>query len=279
MSTRRLIVTADDFGVSSAVNAAVRRAHESGILSAASLMVAADAAREAVAIARALPTLGVGLHLVLVDGAPILPPSRIPALVGADGRFRPDMVRAAIRIFASPAARRQLHAEIDAQFAAFAATGLPLDHVNAHKHFHLHPTIAAAVLAIGPRYGMRAVRAPVEHGNHGVEALWARVLRQRLRRAGMLVPDQVVGLAWTGAFDASRMRAALAALPSGLTEIYTHPATDDAYPGSVPGYRYRDEFAALVDPVAKAALARERITHGSFSTFVRPDAAADAIAS
>lgn len=264
---RRLIVTADDFGASHAVNAAVRRSHEEGVLSAASLMVAADAADEAVAIARDLPSLGVGLHLVLVDGRPALPPERVPALVGDDGLFRRDMVRAAIRIFALPAARRQLRAEIEAQFARFAATGLPLDHVNAHKHFHLHPTIAAAVMAIGPRYGMRAVRAPLERGNRGVEALWASMLQRRLRRAGMLVPDQVIGLAWTGAFDTARMRAALDALPPGLTELYTHPATADDYPGSAPGYRYRDELAALVDPVAKATLARERISHGSFSTF------------
>jgi hopanoid biosynthesis associated protein HpnK len=267
MTGRRLVVTADDFGASAAVNAAVRSAHIDGILSAASLMVAADGASEAVAMACELPQLGVGLHLVLTDGRPTLPADRIPALVGSDGMFRQDMVRAAIRIFATPSARRQLRAEVEAQFAAFAATGLALDHVNAHKHFHLHPVIASAVMRIGSRYGMRSVRAPVERGYSGIETLWARILRRRLRRAGLIVPDQVVGLRWTGAFDTARMRQALATLPPGLTEIYTHPATADAYPGSAPGYRYRDELAALVDPVVRETLERERIAHGNFATF------------
>ncbi len=264
----RLIVTADDFGASAAVNEGVARAHRDGILTAASLMVAGDAAAEAVDLARTMPTLGVGLHLVLVEGRPVLAPERIPALVGRGGLFRRDMARSALRMFADPAARAQLHAEVEAQFAAFAATGLPLDHVNAHKHFHLHPTIASAVLRIGPRYGMRAVRAPVERGHRGIEAVWARLLQRRLRRAGMLVPDQVIGLAWTGAFTPERMRIALARLPPGLTEIYTHPATADAWSGAAPGYRYRDELAALIDGLAKAAVTRERMLHGHFRHFL-----------
>ncbi|WP_174279982.1 hopanoid biosynthesis-associated protein HpnK [Sphingomonas bacterium] len=276
---RRLIVTADDFGASRAVNEAVEAAHRGGILTAASLMVAGDAAADAIARARTMPSLGVGLHLVLVEGRPVLPPERVPALVGGDGAFRTDMAASAFRMFLDPAARRQLHAEVEAQFTAFAATGLELDHVNAHKHFHLHPTIASAVLAIGPRFGMRAVRAPVERGHRGIEAFWARLLARRIRRAGMLVPDQVVGLAWTGAFDAPRMRAALADLPPGLTEIYTHPATADRYPGSAAGYRYRDELAALTDGLAKAAILREGMAHGHFASHhpppPRPGAAGD----
>lgn len=272
-----LIVTADDFGASAAVNEAVERSHVDGILTAASLMVAGDAAADAVARARRLPRLGVGLHLVLVEGRPALPPAQVPALVGGDGLFRRDMVRLAIRMFADPAARRQLAAEVEAQFAAFAATGLPLDHVNAHKHFHLHPTIASTVLRVGRRYGMRAIRAPLERGTPGIESWWAARLQRRMRRAGLLVPDQVVGLAWTGAFTTDRMRAALADLPPGLTELYTHPATADAYPGSAPGYRYRDELAALTDGLAKAAVARDMAAHGHFRSFLPaadlPDAA------
>ena len=262
-----LIVTADDFGASVAVNEAVERAHRNGILTAASLMVAGVAAADAVARARAMPLLGVGLHLVLVEGRPVLPPDQIPALIDETGQFRSDMARAAFRIFVDPAARRQLAAEVEAQFAAFAVTGLPLDHVNAHKHFHLHPTIAATVLRIGKRYGVTAIRAPLERGSRGIEAWWARLLRRRMRRAGMLVPDQVIGLAWTGAFDTERMRVAIRDLPPGLTEIYTHPATADAYPGSAPGYRYRDELAALLDAEVKNLLDRNEIRHGPFSSY------------
>ena len=267
---RRLIVTADDFGASVAVNEAVERAHRHGILTAASLMVAGEAAADAVARARAMPSLGVGLHLVLVEGRPVLPPDRIPALVDDSGHFRRDMARSALRMFADPAARRQLAAEVEAQFAAFAATGLPLDHVNAHKHFHLHPTIAATVLRIGRRYGMTAIRAPLERGTRGIEAWWARLLQRRMRRAGMLVPDQVIGLAWTGAFDAKRMRSAIRDLPPGLTEIYTHPATADDYPGSAAGYRYRDELAALLDGEVASLLERKDIDHGHFAHHQTP---------
>ncbi|WP_375394916.1 hopanoid biosynthesis-associated protein HpnK [uncultured Sphingomonas sp.] len=267
---RGLIVTADDFGASIAVNEAVEQAHREGMLTAASLMVAGDAAADALTRAKAMRSLGVGLHLVLVEGKSVLPPDQIPALVDDAGRFRTDMAKSALRMFVDPRARAQLAAEVEAQFAAFAATGLPLDHVNAHKHFHLHPTIASTVLKIGGRYGMTAIRAPLERGNHGIEAWWARVLQRRMRRAGMLVPDQVIGLAWTGAFDTQRMRRAIGDLPPGLTEIYTHPATADTYSGSAPGYRYRDELAALLDPEVRALIDRNGISNGHFTYHQTP---------
>ena len=277
---RGLIVTADDFGASPQVNAGVVAAHRDGILTAASLMVAGDAAAEAVAIARATPTLGVGLHVVLVEGRPVLPPERIPALVGADGAFRTDMVAMALAIFASPPARRQLAAEVEAQFAAFAETGLPLDHVNAHKHFHLHPTIAGTILKVGRRYGMTAIRAPVEppallaaadgtRGGLRIETLWAKLVRRRMRAAGMMVPDRVVGLAWSGAITAERVRGVLDHLPPGITELYTHPATA-SYPGSAPGYDYPGELAALTDGLAMATIRRDGIATGRFADFAGP---------
>ena len=143
------------------MNAGVELAHTDGILTAASLMVAGPAAEDAVARARRLPSLRVGLHLVLVDGMPVLPPERIPDLVDGDGRLRNDLARAGLEIFLRPRARAQVAAEIEAQFAAYRATGLPLDHVNAHHHFHLHPTVCSQMLRIGRRYGMSAARAPV----------------------------------------------------------------------------------------------------------------------
>jgi len=274
---RKLIVTADDFGASVAVNDAVEQAHRQGILTCASLMVAGEAAADAVARAKAMPTLGVGLHLVLVDGRPMLPIAAVPDLVDQDGRFRNDMVRTGID-FLRPRVRRQLEAEIAAQFAAFAATGLPLDHINAHKHFHLHPTIASLILRIGRRHGMRAARAPIEPratlrkiepvDGFDVALPWAKLVRRRLRRAGLAVPDQVFGLAWSGALNKDRLCGLLKHLPDGLTEIYAHPATAP-YPGSAPGYAYADELAALTDPLARDLIKRERVALGRFVDFIK----------
>lgn len=276
--TKRLVVTADDFGAALAVNEAVERAHRDGILTAASLMVAGEATDDAVARARVLPKLGVGLHVVLVEGRPVLPRERLPALVDGKGRFRPDMARMAFKIFASPSARRQLAAEVEAQFAAFAATGLQLDHVNAHKHFHLHPTVAATILKIGRRYGMKSIRAPIEprrllraiegtRTGPRIESVWGKLVRRQMRAAKMAVPDQVLGLAWSGRMTASRVLGALEHLPMGLTEIYAHPATGP-YSGSAPGYDYCGELAALTDPLAKGLIVRDRIVLGRFADFV-----------
>jgi hopanoid biosynthesis associated protein HpnK len=207
------------------------------VLTAASLMVGARAADAAVEVARRNPRLGVGLHLVLVDGRPVLPPARVPDLVDRRGCFRPEMALQGVR-FLGPRVKRQLASEITAQFEAFAATGLPLDHVNAHKHFHLHPVVTELIELIGPRYGMRAVRAPVEPaavldavepGAASVSArlaeFYAKRLRTRLRRAGLTAPDAVFGLRWTGYFSTQRLRRLFERLPAGLVEVYLHPAT------------------------------------------------------
>ncbi len=274
---RHLIVTADDFGLSPEVNAAVERAHRDGILTAASLMVAGPAAAGAVALARRLPDLRVGLHLALVEARPALPPSEVPDLVGPDGWFRRDTARFGAELFVSPRMKRQLAREVAAQFDAYAATGLPLDHVDAHQHFHLHPTVAGLMIRVGRRHGMRAVRIPAEPGPvvravepgaprllPAITAPWTRLLGLRLRRAGLAVPDQVFGLAWTGAMTADRIEALLGRLPEGTTEVYTHPATAGGYPGAAPGYRYREELDALLSPRVAAAARRSGATLGGY---------------
>jgi hopanoid biosynthesis associated protein HpnK len=273
-----LVVTADDFGADIPVNEAVEIAHREGVLTAASLMVGAPGAADAVARARRLPSLRVGLHLVLVEGRPILPAGEVSMLVDGRGRFHEDMARAGARMFFSARARRQLAAEISAQFAAFAATGLVLDHVNAHKHFHLHPTIAGLLLRIGARHGMTSARLPREprrviaeiepHAPPSpqpvVEAVTA-LARRRFARAGVRTPDQVFGLAWSGAMTARRLRALIAALPPGLSEIYLHPATGAIFEGAALGYRYADELAALLDPGVIRAAARPDLRLGGFA--------------
>jgi hopanoid biosynthesis associated protein HpnK len=274
-----LVVTADDFGAAVEVNEAVERAHRNGILSAASLMVAGPAANDAVHRARAMPGLRVGLHLVLVEGKPVLPAAAVPDLVDKNGNFRNDMTRTGAAMFFFPKVRAQLKAEIEAQFAAFQATGLKLDHVNAHKHFHLHPSIAALLLKQGRAHGMRGARVPFEpqavlgrierHKPSGVVALttpFARHLRARFRRAGILAPDQVFGLAWSGAMTPRRLEGLIQNLPDGLSEIYMHPATGP-YPGSAPGYLYEEELAALTDPKLPGLIAANNIRLGGFGDF------------
>lgn len=279
--SRELIITADDFGADVAVNEAVEMAHRDGVLTAASLMVGGPAAEDAVARARATPSLRVGLHLVLVEGRPILPADRVPRLVDSRGLFSSDMVRSGARMFFDPAARRDLAAEIEAQFRAFASTGLRLDHVNAHKHFHLHPTIAGLILKIGARFGMTSARIPIEpyarllrlepgaaHGPAPIVDLWAGLARRRFRRTGVRTPDQVFGLRWSGHMTEPRLIGLLGDLPAGLTEIYLHPATRDAFPGSAAGYAYQAELAALLSPNVRRAAAAQGIRHGGFADFI-----------
>lgn len=258
---KQLIVTADDFGAAREVNEAVEIAHRDGILTAASLMVAGPAAADAVAVAKRNPGLCVGLHLTLVQDRPTLPAAQIPDLVDADGFFRSDMARTGAAMFFLPRVRRQLAAEIEAQFRAYAATGLPLDHVNTHKHFHLHPTIASEMVRIGKRYGMNAVRVPFETDN--AVASWQK---RRFRANGLRVPDRVYGLKWSGAMTADRVASIVTDLPEGLNEIYMHPATGP-YPGSAPGYRYCEELAALLDKQVIEKIKSSGYRCGGFADF------------
>jgi hopanoid biosynthesis associated protein HpnK len=254
---RRLIVNADDFGLSLGVNEAVQQAATAGILTSASLMVAGPAAADAVARVRATPNLAVGLHLVVIEGTPMLPPDRIPDLVDAAGQFPSGQLKLGMNYFFRPGVRRQLAAEIRAQFDAFRATGLALDHANAHKHMHLHPTVGRLMIEIGRDYGLRAIRVPAEPPlpggpphTLGDRALrhWCGVLRGQARRAGLLTPDQVLGLGWTGHMTAARTQHLVDSLPPGLTELYFHPATqrDAALARLMPDYEHAAELDALL---------------------------------
>jgi hopanoid biosynthesis associated protein HpnK len=276
---RRLIVTADDFGAAVEVNEAVEVAHREGILTAASLMVSGPAADDAAARARRNPRLRVGLHLVLVEGRPVLPPDSVSRLVDASGSFRRGMAAMGASIAASSEARRQLAAEIGAQFEAFRATGLALDHCNAHKHFHLHPLIGSLIASIGRSYGLRAARVPlepaallrkIEPSTPRMPALalapWALLLRRRFRAAGLFTCDRLFGLQWSGGMTHDRLRGLIAHLPTGVSEIYLHPATGP-YPGCAPGYRYREELEALTSPMVAVACRERALQLGGFADF------------
>ena len=154
----KLILNADDFGRSFSINQAVIRAHREGVLTSASLMVTGDAADDAVALAKQTPALAVGLHLVLAGGRPALPAAALPHLVDARGRLPSDPASAGVRYVLSRAARLELAREVEAQFGLFAATGLPLDHVNGHMHLHLIPGVFAVVVHLAAEYGAGGIR-------------------------------------------------------------------------------------------------------------------------
>jgi chitin disaccharide deacetylase len=241
-------------------------------------MVGAPAAAGAVELARRLPRLAVGLHLALVDARPVLPASAVPDLVDRNGRFRASMARSGAAMAFLPHVRRQMRLEVRAQFEAFRLTGLKLDHVSAHKHFHLHPFILAAILELAKEFAVPAVRAPLEPraivarvdgSRPGLSAFalarLARVQRARLRRAGVATPDQVFGLAFTGAMTRSRLAGLIAHLPEGVTEIYAHPATSSGFVGAAPGYLYEAELEALTSPDLRRLVAEAGIASGGFA--------------
>jgi hopanoid biosynthesis associated protein HpnK len=287
---RRLIVTADDFGISTEVNEAIERAHRLGVLRATSLMVAAPATDDAVERARRLPSLAVGLHVVVVNGRPTLPPEQVPDLVDDRGEFLLDLVGAGFRFFFRPGVRRQLEAEIRAQFQRFAATGLTLDHVDAQCHMHVHPTIFALILRVGREYGMRAIRIPREPflpsyraggdrfgarlGNSALTEPWLAMMRSRARRDGLISNDYAFGVNDPGAMTQPRVLALLEDLPAGTTEMFFHPATGP-FAGADPGterFQWAAELAALTSDDVRSAIERrgiDSVTYGELAGAAR----------
>ncbi len=268
-----LIITGDDFGLSQSVNEAVERAHRQGSLNGASLMVGAKATTDAVERARRLPSLKIGLHLVLADGSSILPSEVIPGLVDQRGEFSPHLFRAGFGFFFRPQVGRQLEAEIRAQFEAFRKTGLPLDHVNTHHHMHLHPTVSALILKVGRDYGLEAMRLPYEPplpswrasrkgllrraGASLLLSPWVSLLKKRLVGAGVHSNDFVFGMNDSGRLHLDLMLRFLKFLPPGVAEIYFHPG-DNA-----------DELEALIDPALQEALLASQIRTISFSDLAK----------
>lgn len=251
---RRLIVNADDFGRSATINEAVVRAHREGILTTASLMVNEPGCAEAVALARAHPRLGVGLHLTLLCGKSGLDPARIPLLVGKNGDFTNNPVAAGMRYNFTPGIRAQLRQEIHEQFARFRATGLTLDHVNGHLHMHLHPAVFSILRQDATELGiqrMRLTRDPLALNlaiakgrlayrlSHalifGALSAWAG---GTLRARGIRHTRRVFGLLQNAIVDEPFILALLDRLPGGDSELYSHPCVKD----------FKAEFEALISP-------------------------------
>ncbi len=269
-----LIITGDDFGFSQSVNEAIEEAHRRGYLTGASLMmVQGKATADAVDRARRLPSLKIGLHLVLADGSSILPSQMIPDLVDRRGKFSSHLVRAGFHFFFRPQVRRQLESEIKAQFEAFRKTGLPLDHVNTHHHMHLHPTVSALILKVGRDYGLQAMRLPYEPplpswrasrkgllrraGASLLLSPWVSLLKKRLMREGVYSNDFVFGMNDSGRLHLDLMLRFLKFLPAGVAEIYFHPGDNP------------NELEALVHPAVRRTLLASEIRAISFSDLAK----------
>jgi chitin disaccharide deacetylase len=264
-SRRRLIVNADDFGLSSSINLAVIEAHRQGILTSASLMVNGRACDEAVRLARENPKLAVGLHLTLVCGSATLPSAQIPGLVDRHGQFTDNPVGAGMNYFFRAGLRRQLEWEIAAQMKKFHATGLRLDHVNGHLNLHLHPAVFRILLKHAEAWQIRAVRLTrdpfrlnvrlaggrwVYRLSHAVIfrclAAWAE---KELDRRRIARTQQVFGLLQYGRMDEAYLSSLLAHLPEGDSELYSHPSLDE----------FKHEFEALISPRIQASLEENKI--------------------
>jgi len=248
----RLIVNADDFGRSQSINAAVIRAHREGILTSASLMVNEPGCAEAVALAKENPKLGVGLHLSLVCGRSALPPSEVPGLVNQRGEFGPNPVVVGMKYHFNRNLRPQLRAEIHEQFARFHATALPLDHVNGHLHFHLHPVVFEILMTDAKELGLRHLRLTrddfwmnlglargrifyrVSHAL--VLGILAAVSRQSLLDQNVRHTGHVFGLLQDSHVHEDFILKLLPFLPPGDSELYSHPSLD----------KFEHEFEALV---------------------------------
>lgn len=248
---RRLIVNADDFGRSASINAAVIQAHREGILTSASLMVNGDAFEEAVTLAKENPRLGVGLHLALCSGRSTLA-----------GEFADTPVTSGLTYFFDRGARPSLQAEIGAQFSKFAKTGLPLDHVNGHLHFHLHPTVFRILLQNHRLPAFRwtnnplSIDWPLGRGrwlyrlSHAfVFGILSRLARTELRRERIAHVPHVFGLLENARVTEAYILKLLRVLPEGESELYSHPSL----------HEFRHEFDALMSPRVKQAVAEEGI--------------------
>jgi hopanoid biosynthesis associated protein HpnK len=256
-SVRRLIVNADDFGLSTSVNPAVIRAHREGILTTASLMVNEPGLDEAVALAKQNPKLGVGLHLSLLCGRAALSPEKIPGLVNPRGEFSENPVATGFRYFFQRGLQQQLRAEIHAQFEKFRATGLPLDHVNGHLHLHLHPTVFRILMDDAEKLGIRRLRlthepfwmdVPLASGRRLYRSTHAAIYfclswraQSALRRKNIRHTQRVFGLLQNAHMNEDYLLKLLSVLPAGDSELYSHPSLDE----------FKHEFDALVSPRVK----------------------------
>ncbi len=239
----QLILNADDFGATEAVNRAVVDAFTRGVLTSCSIMASGEAFDDAVHKVAQCSGLGIGLHLVAVHGRSVLPHRDIPTLVDSTGRFPDDPTWAGLRYFFSRKARRELRRELAAQFEKALAAGIPLTHIDSHLHLHVHPVIFDLAVQLGAQYGVLRMRAPEDDfqlatqfdsslpRGRAAEARIFRILtrrmKKRLRAEGFLFTERVYGHFLTGRMSEGYLLYVLDRLSVSTGEVYFHPAVFD----------------------------------------------------
>jgi chitin disaccharide deacetylase len=239
---RRLIINADDFGLTSGINRGILESHLHGILTSTTLMACGQKFDEAAGSLKNAPTLSVGCHVVLVDGVPVLAPKQVSTLVDAQS---PPRFRQSLLSFACLAALRkldegQIEAEVTAQIKKLQAAGIPVSHLDSHKHTHMLPTVLKGVLRAAQGCGIRALRNPFEplvfaswrewkrHFQLKVLRRYQSGLQKLLAAAGVRTPDGCIGIAATGGLTLVSFRKLLENLPEGTWEFVSHPGYNDA---------------------------------------------------
>jgi len=286
---RRLIINADDFGLTSGVNRAIQEAHQQGVVTSATLMANGPAFAEATASAKMLPSLGVGCHIVLLDGPPLLPPSQIPSLLSrAKGcpRFPQGLSGFAARALARRMDPQQIEAEALAQIRKIQSAGISVSHFDTHKHTHIFPAVLHPLLRAGGACGVRALRNPFPPLSVVPLAmllsrptLWKRStqlkflrrfasqFRRAVQEAGLVTPDGTLGVAVTGTLDEHLFQMIAERLPEGTWEFVCHPGYNDA---ALQATRTRlkasrmRELQVLTSSAAKHILERQGIELISF---------------
>jgi hopanoid biosynthesis associated protein HpnK len=277
---KELILNADDFGLTRGVNEGIVCAHEQGILTSTTLMAGSSAFEDAVARAKASPSLGVGCHLVLVGGTAVSPPAEISSLVGADGRFPATLPQFVARVSSGKIRSCDIETELGAQIEKIRAAGIEPTHVDTHKHTHAHPVVMKALGRVARRMGITRVRKPAENladsweTQSTGERSWSRLASAAAVRAvapwfqtlalryGLRSPDHFLGLAMTGRLGPAALLHLIDTLPEGRTEIMLHPAVCDAdlaRTGSRLQGQRQLELNALLAPEVRSAVERNRV--------------------
>lgn len=285
---KRLIVNADDFGISAEVNAGVVRAHREGILGSASLMVAEPAARAAAELARHNPALDVGLHAVVCQGRSVLDSRHLDGAVDASGRFIENPVIAGMRYFFDRSMRAKMTAELRAQVERHLEMVGYLNHIDGHLNLHVHPILADILIDLAVEYKVPCIRLPRESvmttlrlNRERVPSKlfeWAifRTLSRRTHRMmaerGLRSTDALFGLHQSGHLDEDYVVGVIDRLRDGTTELYFHPAADIGDVPPKPGPQLEVEI--LTSPRVRAAIDRNGIELTTFADLAKGELAA-----